>query len=67
MTPLSPETQAALRDAVTRNEVMVLLIAAGAPVRRVGDDYRVRADFLFWLSDALGLSDQAIFLEDHDA
>ena len=40
------------------------MIAAGAPVKRVGDDYRVRADFLFWLSDALGLTDAVIFGEE---
>lgn len=61
---ISSETQAALKGAVTRNEVMVLLIATGAPVQHVGDDYRVRTDFLFWLMDALGLSDQAIFYEE---
>lgn len=61
---LSPTVQAALQAAVTRNEVMVLLIAAGAPVKLVGDNYRVRADFLFWLSEALGLSDAVIFGEE---
>lgn len=63
---LSPETRSALEAAVTRNEVMVLLIAAGAPVKRIGDDYRVRADFLFWLVEALGLSDVVIFDDEED-
>ncbi len=61
---LSPETQAALRDAVTREQVLALLLEAGAPVYLSDGAYRVRADILIWLTAALGLSDQVILCEE---
>lgn len=65
---LSPETQAALREAVTREQILELLLEAGAPIKRVGDDYAIRSDYLHWLTSALGfeLSDVIIFEEGDD-